>query len=176
MSIYSFDGKVPELPISGDCWIAPNAQVIGNVRIGLKCSIWFGAVLRGDNELISIGDGSNIQENSVLHTDMSYPLEIGANCTIGHSSILHGCKIGDNSLIGMGAVVLNGAIIGKNCLIAASALVKEGAEIPDNSLVVGMPGKIIRQIDDNGIEKLKTSAIEYQLKMKKFKETLNKIE
>ena len=108
-------------------------------------------------------------------TPTTYPLEIGANCTIGHSSILHGCKIGDNSLIGMGAVVLNGAIIGKNCLIAASALVKEGAEIPDNSLVVGMPGKIIRQIDDNGIEKLKTSAIEYQLKMKKFKETLNKI-
>lgn len=175
MSVYSLDGNMPELPTSDDYWIAPNAHVIGNVKIGSKCSIWFGSVLRGDNELIDIGAGSNIQENSVLHTDLGYPLEIGVNCTIGHSSIVHGCRIGDNSLIGMGAVILNGAKIGKNCLIAASALVKEGAEIPDNSLVVGMPGKVIRQIDENGIKDLEASAIGYQLKMKKFKETLTKI-
>jgi carbonic anhydrase/acetyltransferase-like protein (isoleucine patch superfamily) len=175
MSIYSYDGKLPELPMNDDYWIAPNAQVMGNVRISSKCSIWFGAVLRGDNELIRIGNGTNIQENTVLHTDIGYPLEIGVNCTIGHSSILHGCKIGHNSLIGMGAIILNGAKIGQNCLIGAGALVKEGAEIPDNSLVVGMPGKIIRQMNIDGIKMLKNSAIEYQVKMKKFKETLNKI-
>ena len=105
MSIYSYDGKLPELPMNDDYWIAPNAQVMGNVRISSKCSIWFGAVLRGDNELICIGNGTNIQENTVLHTDIGYPLEIGVNCTIGHSSILHGCKIGNNSLIGMGAII-----------------------------------------------------------------------
>jgi len=114
MSIYNYDGNVPELPISEDYWIAPGAHVIGKVRIGPGCGIWFGAVLRGDNEFIIVGSGTNIQENSVLHTDLGHQLEIGENCTIGHSAIIHGCKIGDNSLIGMGAVILNGAKIGKN--------------------------------------------------------------
>lgn len=173
MSIYSYDGNAPELPISEDYWVAPNAHVIGKVRIASGCGIWFGAVLRGDNEFIIIGCGTNIQENSVLHTDLGHQLEIGENCTIGHSAVIHGCKVGDNSLIGMGAVILNGAKIGKNCLIAAGALVKEGSQIPDNSLVVGMPGKVIREIDDIGVEKLRVSAIEYQIKMRKFKENLN---
>ncbi|MDA9781259.1 gamma carbonic anhydrase family protein [Amylibacter sp.] len=173
MSIYNYDGNVPELPISEDYWIAPGAHVIGKVRIGPRCGIWFGAVLRGDNEFIIVGSGTNIQENSVLHTDLGHQLEIGENCTIGHSAIIHGCKIGDNSLIGMGAVILNGAKIGKNCLIAAGALIKEGSQVPDNSLVVGMPGKVIREIDDIGVEKLRISAVEYQTKMRKFKENLN---
>ena len=172
MSIYNYDGNVPELPISEDYWIAPGAHVIGKVRIGPGCGIWFGAVLRGDNEFIIVGSGTNIQENSVLHTDLGHQLEIGENCTIGHSAIIHGCKIGDNSLIGMGAVILNGAKIGKNCLIAAGALIKEGSQVPDNSLVVGSPGKIVRQVSDEEAKSITDNAIHYQDNWKKYSKSV----
>jgi len=149
MPVYALDGVSPELPPEGDYWIAPNAVVIGKVRLKKNASIWWGAVIRGDNEWITIGARTNIQENSVLHTDMGYPLDIGADCTIGHGVILHGCKIGDNTLIGMGATILNGAKIGRNCLVGANALVTEGKEFPDNSLIVGAPAKVLRTLGDD---------------------------
>jgi carbonic anhydrase/acetyltransferase-like protein (isoleucine patch superfamily) len=173
--LYEFDGISPNLPDDSDFWIAPNAQVMGRVRIETAASVWFGAVLRGDNEYITVGAGSNIQENCVCHTDMGFPLTIGVDCTIGHSAILHGCEIGDNSLIGMGATVLNGAKIGRNCLIGAGALVGEGKVIPDNSLVVGMPGKVLRELDADTIAGLTVSAQGYQKKMRQFRESLNVI-
>ena len=150
-------------------------MLIGDVLVSELASIWFGAVLRGDNERISVGAGSNIQENAVLHTDMGYPLSIGAGCTIGHKAMLHGCTIGDNSLIGMGATVLNGAKIGRNCLIGAGALVTEGKEIPDGSLVVGAPGKVVRALDDDAIDKLRESALSYQAKMDIYRTRLRKV-
>ncbi|MEZ8006831.1 MAG: gamma carbonic anhydrase family protein [Amylibacter sp.] len=175
MTIYSFQDIKPKLPLDDDYWVAPNAQVIGKVRIGSGCGIWFGAVIRGDNELITVGDGTNIQENCVLHTDKGLPLNIGENCTIGHSAILHSCIIGNNSLIGMSATILNGVKIGINCLIGAGALVKEGTEIPDNSLVVGMPAKVIREIKDSDVIKLHKSAKDYQHKMRIFRKSLIEI-
>tara|TARA_R110002124_G_scaffold7540_11_gene42996 strand:+ start:554 stop:1087 length:534 start_codon:yes stop_codon:yes gene_type:complete len=175
MSIYAFDGIGPDLPDNGDYWIAPNAVVIGRVRMEMATSIWFGAVLRGDNERITVGAGSNIQENCVCHTDIGFPLTIGAECTIGHSAILHGCTVGDNSLIGMGATILNGAVIGRNCMIGAGALVTEGKVIPDNSLVVGMPAKVIKTLDQDAIDGLKKSAIGYQEKMRMFRRSLTPI-
>jgi carbonic anhydrase/acetyltransferase-like protein (isoleucine patch superfamily) len=173
--LYRFDGIAPSTPDDGDFWIAPNAQVMGRVRIMSAASVWFGAVLRGDNEFITLGVGSNIQENCVCHTDMGFPLMIGSGCTIGHSAILHGCEIGDNSLIGMGATVLNGAKIGKNCLIGAGALVPEGKVIPDNSLVVGMPCKVMRELDDTGVAAQIASALGYQKKMRQFRDGLEPI-
>jgi carbonic anhydrase/acetyltransferase-like protein (isoleucine patch superfamily) len=168
MPLYTLDGVSPELPPEGQYWIAPSADIIGRVRVLNNASIWFGAVLRGDNEWIIIGQGSNIQDGCVLHTDMGAPLTIGTNCTIGHKAILHGCEIGDNSLIGMGAIVLNHAKIGRNCLIGAGALIPEGKVIPDNSLVVGQPGKIIRTLDDEAAGKLTLSAEGYQHNWKRF--------
>lgn len=167
MPVYSLDGIAPKLHEKLG-WIAPGAQIIGNVEIGDAASIWFGAVLRGDNEPITIGERSNVQENVVCHTDPGFPLTVGKGCTIGHSAIIHGCTIGDNSLIGMNAVVLNGAKIGKNCLIGAGALVPEGKQIPDNSLVVGAPGKVIRQLDENGVGALEQSAKIYVANAKRF--------
>mgnify|MGYP001765220562 CR=1 FL=1 len=161
MTIYSLDGVSPALPAPGQYWIAASADVIGKVRLLKDASVWFNAVLRGDNEWIEVGEGSNVQDGSVLHTDMGSPLTIGRNCTIGHKAILHGCRIGDNSLIGMGATVLNNAVIGKNCLIGANALIPEGKVIPDNSLVVGAPGKVIREIDAEGAARLTGSAEGY---------------
>ena len=169
MSLYSLDGKAPELPEDGDYWIAPGAQVIGDVTIGSGVGIWFGAVLRGDTELIKIGDGSNIQENTVVHTDPGFPLIVGRNVTVGHRAMLHGCVIGDNSLIGMGATLLNGARIGANCLIGAGALITEGKVIPDGSLVMGSPGKVVRELDGASIEKLAWSAKHYQDNMRRFR-------
>ena len=170
MTLYSLDGIAPE--IAEDSWIAPDANVIGKIVVEQGASIWFGSTLRGDNEVIHVGSGSNIQENSVLHTDMGFPLTIGKGCTIGHKAMLHGCTIGDNSLIGMGATVLNGAKIGKNCLIGANALITEGKEIPDGSLVMGAPGKVVRQLDDAAIESLRKSAIGYQNNMRRFRSGL----
>lgn len=164
--IYALDDLVPDL--APDCWVAPDANVIGRVRIGAGASVWFGATLRGDNEWIELGAGSNIQESSVLHTDMGYPLTIGRDCTIGHNVILHGCTIGDESLIGMGATVLNGARIGRNCLIGAGALITEGKEIPDGSLVMGSPGRVVRMLDPSAIEKLKRSAQGYRDNARRF--------
>jgi carbonic anhydrase/acetyltransferase-like protein (isoleucine patch superfamily) len=160
MTLYALEGKTPE--VAADAWVAPGSHVIGDIVLGAKTSIWFGATLRGDNERVTIGAGSNVQENSVLHTDMGYPLDVGAGCTIGHKAMLHGCTIGENSLIGMGATVLNGAVIGKNCLIGAGALITEGKHIPDGSLVMGVPGRVVRMLDADAIEKLRQSALHYQ--------------
>jgi carbonic anhydrase/acetyltransferase-like protein (isoleucine patch superfamily) len=168
MPVYALGGVWPDLPDAGAFWIAPSADVIGMVRVMLDASIWFGAVLRGDNEWITVGQGSNVQDGSVLHTDMGAPLTIGSNCTIGHKVILHGCTIGDNSLIGMGAIVMNHAKVGRNCLIGAGALIPEGKIIPDNSLVMGQPGKIIRVLDEEAVAKLTAAAVSYQRNWKRF--------
>lgn len=162
MTLYQFRGVSPRLPSDHSHWVAPSAQVIGDVRLGAKTIVLFGATIRGDNEPISIGAGSNVQENSVLHTDPGFPLEIGENVTIGHGAILHGCKIGNGSLIGMGATVLNGAEIGEGCLIGAGALVTEGKKIPDGSMVVGMPGKIVKELDAATQKMLLGNAAVYQ--------------
>lgn len=167
MPIYALDGVAPKIdPAIG--WIAPSAVLVGDIAVGPEVGIWFGVVARGDIEPITIGARSNVQENCVLHTDTGYPLVIGENCTIGHGAIVHGCTIGDNTLIGMGATVLNGARIGKNCLIGANALITEGKEIPDNSMVVGAPGKVIRQIDDAGVAALAASAERYVKNARRF--------
>ena len=170
MTVYMLDGLAPV--IAEDTWVAPDANVIGKIVLEPAVSVWFGSTLRGDNEVIHVGAGTNIQENSVLHTDMGYPLTIGAGCTVGHKALLHGCTIGDNTLIGMGASVMNGAKIGKNCLIGAGALITEGKEIPDGSLVMGAPGKVIRQLDEAAFEGLRQSALSYQANMRRFREGL----
>ena len=167
MTLYSLDGVSPQ--ISDDSWIAPDASIIGKIVIQEGASVWFGATLRGDNEEIVIGKGSNVQENSIIHTDMGYPLTVGEGCTIGHKALLHGCTIGDNTLIGMGAVILNGAKIGKNCLIGANALITENKVIPDGSLVMGSPGKVVRELDEQGIQGLRASALNYQQNMRRFR-------
>lgn len=172
MAIFALENTAPQLPEGDNFWIADSAQVIGRVRIGQDVGIWFGAVLRGDNELIDVGAGSNVQEGCILHTDMGYPLTIGTSCTIGHNAILHGCEIGENSLIGMGAIVLNGAKIGKNCVIGAGSLVTEGKIIEDNCLAVGSPARVVRQIDDDGVSALKESARNYVVNAKRFKQNL----
>ena len=171
--IYALDDILPD--IHPDAWIADDANLIGRVVIGAMASVWFGATLRGDNEEIRVGAGSNVQENSVLHTDIGYPLIIGANCTIGHRAMLHGCSIGNGTLIGMGATVLNGARIGKGCLIGACALVTEGKEIPDGSLVMGAPGKVIRVLDATAQAKLLASAAGYQANARRFRAGLRRI-
>jgi carbonic anhydrase/acetyltransferase-like protein (isoleucine patch superfamily) len=164
--IYSLDGIAPR--IDPTAWIAPEAVLVGKVVIQAEANIWFGAMIRGDNEEIRVGAGSNVQENSVLHTDMGYPLVIGANCTIGHKAMLHGCTIGEGSLIGMGATILNGAKIGKGCLIGACALVTEGKEIPDGSLVMGAPGKVVRVLDAEARDRLLLSAAGYRANARRF--------
>jgi len=175
MPIYSLDNQTPVLPADNEVWIAPNAHVIGNVRIGRDVGIWFGAVLRGDNELILIGEGSNIQDGCVLHTDMGSPLTIGRNCTIGHKAMLHGCTIGENSLVGIGAVVLNNAVIGKNCLIGACALIPERKVIPDNSLVMGSPGRVVRELDAEATARLSAAAVSYVRNWQRYAKGLQKI-
>jgi carbonic anhydrase/acetyltransferase-like protein (isoleucine patch superfamily) len=165
--IYALDGQSPD--IHPDAWIAPGAHVMGRVRIGAGASVWFGAVLRGDNEWIDIGDETNVQENSVLHTDWGFPLTIGTRCTIGHKAMLHGCVIADGSLIGMGATVLNGARIGAGCLIGACALVTEGKVIADGSLVMGAPGRVVRSLDDDGRARLLASAAGYAANAQRFR-------
>jgi carbonic anhydrase/acetyltransferase-like protein (isoleucine patch superfamily) len=176
MTLYTLDGHAPQMPDDGDVWVAPDANLIGRVVLHSGASVWFGCTLRGDNEPIIVGLGSNIQENCVLHTDMGYPLTIGADCTIGHKAMLHGCIIGDGSLIGMGATVLNGARIGRGCLIGAGALVTEGKEIPDGSLVMGAPGRVVRQLDEAAQAKLLNSAEGYRANMARFKAGLVALE
>ena len=153
MPLYALDDATPRLPASNRFWVAPNAILIGRVALEEDANIWFGCVLRGDNEWITIGARSNIQDNSVLHTDMGFPLDIGADCTIGHNVILHSCTIGENSLIGMGATILNGAKIGKNCLVGANALVTENKVFPDNSLIVGSPAQVKRELDPGAVQR-----------------------
>lgn len=170
--LYEIDGIAPTLPEDGDYWIAPGAMVMGNVVIHSGASIWFNAVLRGDNEAIIIGPGSNIQENTVIHTDPGLTVRIGGNCTIGHSAIIHGCEIGDGSLIGMGATVLNGAKIGAGCLVGANALVTEGKSFADGSLIVGSPAKAARELDEAAKQGLIGSALHYQQNMRRFRNGL----
>ena len=168
MPLYSLGDRVPETPAPDRYWIAPDANVIGAVTIGEDVGIWFGTTLRGDNERITVGRGTNIQEGVMVHSDPGFPATIGEGCTIGHHAIVHGCTIGDNSLIGMGATVLNGAKIGRNCLVGANALVTEGKEFPDNSLIVGSPAKVIRTLDDAAVEGLRRSAENYVANWKRF--------
>ncbi|RST85519.1 gamma carbonic anhydrase family protein [Aquibium carbonis] len=172
MPIYALDGVAPAFEDETTNWIAPDATLIGRLTIGRDVGIWFGAVLRGDNEPIEIGEGSNVQEHTVMHTDVGFPLTIGKGCTIGHRAMLHGCTIGDNSLIGMGAIVLNGARIGENSLVGAGALVTEGKEFPPNSLIVGSPAKAIRVLDDKAIELLRWSAGHYVENGRRFRKGL----
>ena len=172
--IYELNGKKPVY--HGDHWIAGSADVIGNVVLGDQVSIWFNAVLRGDNDPITVGRASNIQDGSVLHTDIGFPLTIEEGVTVGHKVILHGCSIGDNSLIGINSVVLNGAIIGKNCLVGANSLIPEGKDIPDGSLVMGSPAKVIRQLDERAIEGLRISSQNYIANYKRFREGAKIIE
>jgi carbonic anhydrase/acetyltransferase-like protein (isoleucine patch superfamily) len=164
--IYALEDLAPE--IAANAWVADTAVLIGRVVVEDEANIWFGAVLRGDNEEIRVGRGSNVQENCVLHTDMGYPLTIGAQCTIGHKVMLHGCTIGDGSLIGMGAVVLNGAKIGRGCLIGAGALITEGKDIPDGSLVMGAPGRVVRMLEPEAQARLLMSARGYQANARRF--------
>ncbi|MBV1927045.1 MAG: gamma carbonic anhydrase family protein [Rhodobacteraceae bacterium] len=174
MTIYALNGVTPQL--DDDTWVAPDANVIGNVVLEQGVSIWFGATMRADHEEIRIGVGSNVQESTVMHVDPGYPLSIGKNCTIGHKVMLHGCTIGDNTLIGMGATVLNGAKIGNNCLIGAGALITENKVIPDGSLVMGAPGKIVREMDEQALAMLPRAAGNYQKNMKMFRETLKVVD
>ncbi len=156
----------------GENWVAPNATIIGDVTLDKNSSVWFNATIRGDIENIHVGEGSNVQDGSVLHTDPGYPLKIGKNVTIGHLVMLHGCTIGDNCLIGIGAVILNNAKIGNNCIIGAKALITENKEIPDNSLVVGSPGKIIREVTPEEINLITENAKHYQLNWKKYSKSI----
>ncbi|OLP43729.1 gamma carbonic anhydrase family protein [Rhizobium oryziradicis] len=175
MPLYALGDLSPALPDSDRFWIAPDAHVIGNVILGEDVGIWFGAVLRGDNEAITLGAGTNVQEGAMIHTDMSFPATIGQGCTIGHHAIIHGCTIGDNSLVGMGATVLNGAKIGKNCLVGANALITEGKEFPDNSLIVGAPARVVRTLDDKAIESLRKSATNYIANWQRFARDLRQL-
>ncbi|WP_075292658.1 gamma carbonic anhydrase family protein [Pararhizobium arenae] len=176
MPLYALGDQQPEIPSKGRYWIAPDAHVIGNVRLGEDIGIWFGAVLRGDNEPITVGACSNIQEGAVVHVDPGFPVTIGTGCTIGHRAIVHGCTIGDNSLIGMGATVLNGAVIGNNCLVGANALVTEGKVFPDNSLIVGAPAKAIRILDDDAVAGLRKSAANYIRNWQRFSTSLQRLD
>ncbi|QCQ99549.1 gamma carbonic anhydrase family protein [Brevundimonas sp. SGAir0440] len=168
MTIYALGDSKPQFPPQGEYWVAPSASVIGNVILHSNASVWFGAVLRGDNDPITVGPDSNIQDGSVLHTDLGSPLTLGRGVTVGHKAMLHGCEVGDYSLIGIGAVVLNGVKIGRNCIIGANALITEGKVIPDNSLVVGQPGKVVRERDPEHIAVLQMSAEHYVQNWKRF--------
>ena len=168
MPIYALQDRKPKLPGEGRYWIAPNASVIGDVVLDQDASVWFGAVLRGDNERIHIGERSNVQEGATLHTDPGFPLEVGADCTIGHNAVLHGCRIGEGSLIGMGAIILNGAVIGQGCLVGAGALVTEGKTFPAGSLIVGSPAKAVHTLDEVAIAALRQSAERYVENSRRF--------
>jgi len=175
MPIYALEDVKPEFADDNSGWVAPDASVIGKVRLGRDVGIWFGAVLRGDNEQITIGDRSNLQEHVMVHTDPGYAVTVGEGCTIGHRAILHGCTIGNNSLVGMGATILNGAVIGNNCLVGAGALVTEGKVFPDGSLIVGAPAKAVRQLDEKTIEGLRSSAERYVKNAARFRAGLKQI-
>ena len=175
MPLYALGDIEPILPAIGRYWIAPNAVVIGRVRLAEDVGIWFGAVLRGDNEAVTVGRRSNIQEGVTVHTDMGFPATVGEGCTVGHQAIIHGCTIGDNSLIGMGATVLNGAVIGRNSLVGANALVTEGKTFPDNSLIVGTPARAVRTLDEATVEGLRRSADNYVGNWQRFARDLRQI-
>ena len=168
MSLYSLDGVAVETPASGRFWVAPNATLVGRIILRENASVWFGAVLRGDNEPIIVGENSNVQDGAVLHTDMGSPLTLGRDVTVGHLAMLHGCEVGDGSLIGIGAVVLNGARIGRGCLIGAKALVGEGKVIPDASMVLGAPGRVVRTLDDQSRAQLGAGAANYVANWRRY--------
>lgn len=176
MPVYAIGDRKPILPAEGEYWIAPNAEVMGNVKLEKNASVWFGAVLRGDNELITIGENSNVQDGSVLHTDPGSPLMIERDVTIGHMVMLHGCTIGAGSLVGIGSIILNNAKIGKGCLIGANTLIAEGKEIPDYSMVLGSPGKIVRTLEKEMSEALRLSADHYVENWKKYAAGLKRID
>jgi carbonic anhydrase/acetyltransferase-like protein (isoleucine patch superfamily) len=173
MPIYALDGRAPRFSDRASAFVAPDATLIGAVSVGRDVGIWFGAVIRGDNEDIVIGDRSNVQEHVVMHTDPGYPLTIGEGCTIGHKAMLHGCSIGDGSLVGMGAIVLNGARIGRNCLVGAGAVVTEGKTFEDGTLILGTPAKPMRVLDEEAIAKLRVSAEHYVANARRFRAGLS---
>ncbi len=175
MSVYKLGDVAPQLPDDGEYWIAPTAAVMGNVILKKNASVWWGATLRGDNDPIIIGENSNVQDGSVLHTDTGSPLTIGANVTVGHLVMLHGCTIGDGSLVGIGSIVLNGAKIGKNCLIGANCLITEGKEIPDNSLVMGAPGKVVRELSEQQGRAVSLGALHYVQNWQRYRRELVEI-
>ena len=174
MAIYSLDGQAPELPPEGAYFIADGARVVGRVRLGRDVGVWFGAVLRGDNEWMKIGAGTNVQDNAVLHSDAGFPLAIGAGCTIGHGAVVHGCTIGDNTLVGMGATILNGARIGANSIVGANALVTEGKSFPDNALILGSPAKAVRDLDAAAAGAIRRSAAHYIENARRFATSLRR--
>jgi len=175
MSIYELDGQKPELPSDGRCWIADSATVIGRVRLKTDASIWFGSVLRGDNEWIELGERSQIQDNATLHTDPGFPIVIGRDCVIGHNVVLHGATVGDNSLVGMGAILLNGAKVGTNSLVGAGALITEGKTFPDHSLIVGSPARAVRTLDDKAAAMIRGAADTYVRRWQQYAKGLKKI-
>jgi carbonic anhydrase/acetyltransferase-like protein (isoleucine patch superfamily) len=176
MAVYELDGEAPALPADGRYWIADTAAVIGRVRLLTDASVWFGSVLRGDNEWIELGERSQIQDNATLHTDPGFPIVIGRDCVIGHNVVLHGCSVADNSLIGMGAIVLNGAKIGRQCLVGAGALVTEGKEFPDGSLIVGAPARVLRPLDDKATADIRRAADVYVRRWQRYAKGLKRIE
>ena len=176
MTVYALGDKKPQLPPQGEYWIAPTAVVLGDVVLEAGASVWFGAVLRGDTDRLVVGENSNIQDGSVLHADDGVPLTIGRDVTVGHKVMLHGCSIGDNSLIGMGAIILNGAKIGNNCLVGANALVTEGKVFPDNSLIVGSPARAIRTLDEAAAAGITASANAYVARWKQFAAGLKRLD
>jgi carbonic anhydrase/acetyltransferase-like protein (isoleucine patch superfamily) len=175
MAIYELHGQGPDLPSDGDFFIAESATVIGKVRLRKGATVWFGAVLRGDNEWIDIGEGSNIQDNSTCHTDQGYPLTVGKNCTVGHNVILHGCTLEDSALIGMGSIVMNGARIGRGSVVGAGAVITEGKEFAEHSLIIGAPARVIKTLDPAKAEKMGNAAKIYLAKGPRFKTGLKHI-
>lgn len=175
MAIYRLGDAAPELPGEGRYWIAPGARVIGRVRLGADATIWFGAVLRGDNELLDIGEETNIQDNCILHTDRGFPLTVGARCTIGHGAMLHGCTLASRVLVGMGATVLNGARVGENSVIGAHSLVPEGKEIPSGVLAVGTPARVVRTLRAEELAGLERAAQHYAAKGRRYLADLEEI-
>lgn len=174
MPIYELDGQAPEFPGGGQYWVAETATLIGRVRLKREASVWFGAVLRGDNEWIEVGERSQIQDNATLHTDPGFPLVIGSNCVIGHNVILHGCVVGDDSLVGMGAILLNGVKIGRNCLVGAGSVVTEGKTFPDHSLIIGAPARAIRTVDDKAKAMIREGADIYVRRWQRYAKGLKR--
>jgi carbonic anhydrase/acetyltransferase-like protein (isoleucine patch superfamily) len=176
MAVFELDGQAPELPAQGRYWIAENASVVGRVRLKSDASVWFGAVLRGDSEWIELGERSQIQDNSILHTDPGFPIVIGDNCVIGHNVVLHGCTIGSKTLVGMGAILLNGAKVGRNCLVGAGALITEGKQFPDGSLIVGSPARALRTVDEKTSEMIMEGADIYVRRWQQYAKGLKRID
>jgi carbonic anhydrase/acetyltransferase-like protein (isoleucine patch superfamily) len=175
MAIYQLDGRAPELPADGSCFIADTAAVMGAVRLLNGASVWFGAVLRGDNEWIEVGENSNVQDNSTCHTDLGFPLTIGKDCTIGHNVILHGCTVEDGALVGMGSIVMNGARIGRGSVVGAGSVITEGKQFPEHSLIIGSPARVIRTLDPAQVAKMGSAAKFYVHNGTRFKKGLKKI-